>query len=165
MLPKWIARLQMRIIRPLIGGMDTWEDRIVAMPETHKSAPGSPVRFEIMKESIKRGRAGMEREMMHMMPPILLGMRRSMLSLRKNPQQPKNHVPDGFLDELETYARSLDVSSIGYTRVPEQWIFQGKAILHLNAIVLTYGIRRLITYNRGDFERYDEIAIDLAPSD
>jgi epoxyqueuosine reductase QueG len=73
-----------------------------------------------------------------------------MLSLRDNPPLPKSKVPEGFLDELEGYAMSLGVSSIGYTRVPERWIFQGKAILHLNAIMLTMEM--------------DKIRIDTAPS-
>jgi epoxyqueuosine reductase QueG len=42
------------------------------------------------------------------------------------------------------------VSSVGYTRVPERWIFQGKAILHLHAIVLTM--------------KMDKARIDTAPS-
>jgi ferredoxin len=150
MIPKWLAQLQMRMMRPMIGGMDKWEQEIAAMPETHKSVPQSPVRFEIMKEGIKRGSARMEPEMMGIMPPILLGMRKSMRSLHKNPTQPKHQVTNGFLDDLESYARSLDVSSIGYTKVPEQRIFQGKAILHLNAIVLTMEM--------------DKARIDTAPS-
>ena len=149
-LPKWIARFQMRMMRPMIGRMDGWEERVAAMPETHKSVPTSPVRFEIMKEGLKRGHPGIESEMIGIMPPIFLGMRTSMLSLRKNPPQPKTRVPDGFLEELAAYARSLDVASIGYTQVPERWIFQGKAILHLNAIVLTMEM--------------DKVRIDTAPS-
>ena len=46
-------------------------------------------------------------------------------------------MPGGFLSQLEAYAKSIGVSSVGYTKVPEQWIFEGKAILHLNAIMLT----------------------------
>jgi epoxyqueuosine reductase QueG len=84
------------------------------------------------------------------MPPTIMGMRRSMVSLKKNPKQPKTHVPEGFLVDLEQYAKSLGVSSIGYTRVPERWIFQGKAILHLNAIMLTMEM--------------DKVRIDTAPS-
>jgi ferredoxin len=51
---------------------------------------------------------------------------------------------------LERYAESLGVSSIGYTRAPERWIFRGKGILHLNAIVLTMEM--------------DKVRIDTAPS-
>lgn len=141
---------QQRFMMPLIGQMDKWEDRVAAMPETHKSLPGAPVRFEIMKEGIKRGKISMEPELTTIMPPTLLGMRKSMLSLHKNPSHPNSQVPEGFLDELENYARSLGVSSIGYTRVPEKWIFQGKAILHLNAIMLTMEM--------------DKVRIDTAPS-
>jgi NAD-dependent dihydropyrimidine dehydrogenase PreA subunit len=84
------------------------------------------------------------------MPPTILGMWRSMASLKKNPKQPKTRAPEGFLQDLEHYAKSLGVSSIGYTRVPQRWIFQGKGILHLNAIVLTMEM--------------DKVRIDTAPS-
>ena len=108
------------------------------------------MRFEIMKEGMKHGRGGPGQEAAHLMPPTILGMRRSMASLKKNPKQPKTRVPEGFLVDLEHYAKSLSVSSIGYTQVPERWIFQGKVILHLNAIVLTMEM--------------DKVRIDTAPS-
>jgi ferredoxin len=133
-----------------MGQMDALEDGIVAMPEVHRSVADSPVRFEIMKEGMKRGRGGPGQEAAHLMPPTILGMRRSMASLKKNPKQPKTRVPDGFLIGVEQVAKSLGVSSIGYTRVPERWIFQGKAILHLNAIMLTMEM--------------DKVRIDTAPS-
>ncbi len=147
---KLSERVRKSIIGPFVGRIDALEDRIAAMPETHRSVEDSPVRFEIMKEGIKRGTAGMERDLLTIMPPTLMGMRESMVSLRENPPQPKSRVPEGFLAELEDYARSLGVSSIGYTQVPERWIFQGKAILHLNAIVLTMEM--------------DKARIDTAPS-
>ena len=126
-----------KMMMPMMRKMDAWEDRVVTRPETHKSVPGAPVRFEIMKEGLKRGSGEMEPELATIMPGIMMGMRTSMLSLRKNPLHPKIRVPDGLLGELEAYAKSIGVSSVGYTRVPEKWIFEGKAILHLNAIVLT----------------------------
>jgi hypothetical protein len=103
-----------------------------------------------MKEGLKRGKGGMEPELSNIMPGIMLGMRASMLSLRKNPPRPKPRVPEGFLNELEAYAKYIGVSSVGYTKVPEQWIFEGKAILYLNAIMLTMEM--------------DKIRIDIAPS-
>ena len=150
MLMKLMGWVQRRFMMPLIGRIDQWEDRVVAMPETHKSVPDSPVRFEIMKEGMKRGRHGPGREVAHLMPPTILGMRRSMTSLKGNPKQPRTRVPEGFLIDVERYAKSLGVSSVGYAQVPERWIFQGKAILHLNAIVLTMEM--------------DKIRIDTAPS-
>jgi len=47
-------------------------------------------------------------------------------------------------------AKSLGVSSIGYAQAPERWIFQGKGILHLNAIMLTMEM--------------DKVRLDTAPS-
>jgi NAD-dependent dihydropyrimidine dehydrogenase PreA subunit len=137
-MPMKITRwLQQRVMSPLVGRMDVWEERVAAMPGVHKAVPGAPMRFEIMKEGLKRGKTGMEPELTTIMPPILLGMRTSMLSLHKNPSRPKVRVTEGFLKELEAFARALGVSSIGYAHVPAQWIFQGKAILHINAIMLT----------------------------
>ena len=146
-LVKWMQKL---VLGLFIGRIDALEDRVAAMPEAHRSVADSPVRFEIVKEGMKRGRGGPGQEAAHLMPPTILGMRRSMASLKKNPKQPKTRVPDGFLVGVEQVAKSLGVSSIGYTRVPERWIFQGKAILHLNAIMLTMEM--------------DKVRIDTAPS-
>jgi ferredoxin len=137
-------------MKPLVGRIEALENEVAAMPEAYRSVQDSPARFEIMKEGLKRGRRGFGREVAHIMPPTILGMRRSMTSLKKNPKQPKTRVPDGFLPDLERYAKSLGVSSVGYTQTPERWIFQGKGILHLNAIVLTMEM--------------DKVRIDTAPS-
>ena len=143
----WLLRQAMR---PLLGQMNKWEAHAIARPEAHRSVENSPVRFEIMQEKMKRGGAGPDQSLAHYMPGILLGMRTSMLSLRRNPPQPKVLASEGFLDELEGFARSLGTSSIGYTRMPERWIFRGKAVLYLNAIVLTMEM--------------DKARIDTAPS-
>ena len=71
------------------------------------------------------------------MGPTMLGMRESLRSLGKNPDQPKTEAPADLIAGLEAYLLGLGASSVGYTRVPERWIFQNKAILHTNAIVLT----------------------------
>ena len=146
-LTEWFMK---RFMNPMIGSMDRWEEFSVTFPGMNHSVANSPVRFEIMKEGMKRGNHGMESDLATIMPPTILGMRKSMLSLRDNPLHPKSQAPAGFLDELEIYAKSQGVSSIGYTQVPERWIFQGKAILHLNAIMLTMEM--------------DKIRIDTAPS-
>ena len=143
-------RMQKLVLKPLVGRIDAWEGGVAAMPEAHRSVEDSPERFEILKEKIKRQDGGLEPAILRIMPPTIFGVLRSMTSLKENPQQPKTRVPEGFLDDLERYAKSQDVSSIGYTQVPERWIFQGKAILHLNAIVLTMEM--------------DKVRIDTAPS-
>jgi ferredoxin len=150
MAPGFAKKMQNIVLKPLVGRIDEWENGVAEMSEAHRSVEDSPERFEILKEKIKRQDGGLEPAILTIMPPTILGVLRSMRSLKENPQQPKTRIPEGFLDDLERYAKSLDVSSIGYTQVPERWIFQGKAILHLNAIVLTMEM--------------DKVRIDTAPS-
>ena len=62
-----------KMMKPMIGTMDSWEERVVARSDTLKSLPNAPVRFEIMKESIKRGKAQMEPELATIMPGHYVG--------------------------------------------------------------------------------------------
>lgn len=139
-----------KVMPRMLGLIERWEQRVVRRPDSYKAVSDAPVRFEIMKEGLKRGNAGMERELVTIMPGIMLGMRTSMTSLGKNPPRPQPRVPKGFLEDLEAYALEQGASSIGYTQVPEKWIFQGHAILHRNAIMLTMEM--------------DKARIDTAPS-
>lgn len=66
-----------------------------------------------------------------------MGIRRSLKSLDENPRRPRTEAPPELLSGLETYLLGLGASSVGYTQVPERWIFKNKAILHTHAIVLT----------------------------
>ncbi len=58
-------------------------------------------------------------------------------SLKNNPTNPKTIASDDFIKELENYAKSMGIKSIGYTKAPPELIFKGNAILYENAIVLT----------------------------
>ena len=114
------------------------EDQIAEMPGIYRWTEDSPVRFEIMKEGIKRGSGGPGGiRAMRIMGPTMLGMRKSLYSLSKNPSQPKTEAPAKLIADLDAYLLGLGASSVGYTRVPERWIFRDKAILYTNAIVLT----------------------------
>ena len=84
------------------------------------------------------------------MGPTMLGMLKSLRSLKKNPSQPKTEGSLELIEELQRYLLGLGASSVGYTRVPERWIFRNKAILHTNAIVMTMEM--------------DKPRIDTAPS-
>ena len=131
--------------------MYSQEDQIAEMPGVHRWTEDSPVRFEIMKEGIKRGSGGPGgSRSMRIMGPTMLGMRKSLRSLGKNPSQPKTEAPADLIADLEAYLLGLGASSVGYTQVPERWIFQNKAILHTNAIVMTMEM--------------DKPRIDTAPS-
>ena len=47
-----------------------------------------------------------------------------------------------LLLEMEAYTISLGACSLGYSRLPAQWVFQNKAALHPNVIVLTMKMDR-----------------------
>ena len=134
---KLIERIQRKGMTSIIGKIDSLEESIVAMPESHRSVADSPVRFEIMKEGMKRGRRPPRPEVARIVPATIRGVRRSMSTVIKNPKAPHTKISDEFLSTLESYAKSQGLSSIGYTRVPERWIFKNRAILYLNAIMLT----------------------------
>jgi ferredoxin len=121
-----------------IGNLPDLEHRVTEMPGAHLWTEDSPVRFEIMEEGLKRGSGGPGgSRSIRIMGPTMLGVLRSLRSLAKNPSQPKTEAPADVIADLEGYLLGLGASSVGYTRVPERWIFQNKAILHTNAIVLT----------------------------
>jgi epoxyqueuosine reductase QueG len=73
---------------------------------------------------------------------MLLGVNRTIKSIKDNPVQPKTYIDDYLLRELEEYVISLGTCSIGYTQLPAQWVFQNKAALHPNVIVLTMKMDR-----------------------
>jgi predicted nucleic acid-binding protein len=64
-----------------------------------------------------------------------------------------------LLDETEAAANRLQ-DLVGQYKV------RGKTVHDANlvAVMLTHGVRRLITFNRGDFERYAEITVESAPN-
>ena len=60
--------------------------------------------------------------------------RKCVKSVKKNPLNAKKKADKEFFRELETYARKLDISAIGYTKAPREYIF---VLLFKNTIVLT----------------------------
>lgn len=144
-------RLREKMMSNPLFNMYDQEDQLAEIPGVHRWTENSPVRFEIMKEGIKRGSGGPGgSRSLSIMGPTMLGMRESLRSLGKNPSQPKTEAPPELVANLEAHLLGLGTSSVGYTRVPERWIFQNKAILHTNAIVLTMEM--------------DKLRIDTAPS-
>lgn len=61
----------------------------------------------------------------------------SKVSLRDNPQNPKETATKEFIEEFEQYAYSLGVSDMGYIKVVPELVFKDKVGLYSNAIVLT----------------------------
>jgi epoxyqueuosine reductase len=114
------------------------EEGLAARPDVVQAAAGSPVRFEIVHEAMKREQ-GPPRSLQAMphMVGSMYGIWRSLRTVEDNPAQPRTEMPEVELAELEAYARSVGVDDISYARVSETLVFQRKAVLHPNAIVLT----------------------------
>ena len=66
----------------------------------------------------------------------------SLQSVDQNPKVPKVTVTEAFLCELEDYASSLGIGSIGYTHLPREAIFRNKADLFDQVIMLTMEMDR-----------------------
>lgn len=52
----------------------------------------SPVRFEIMQETMKRGKGGPPKRMIPIMIPTLFGIRKTLQTLEDNPTNPKTRA-------------------------------------------------------------------------
>jgi NAD-dependent dihydropyrimidine dehydrogenase PreA subunit len=134
-----LTEIPMKIMRRMnLDVMRRLEDELAARPDTIRSVADSPVRFEIMEEALKRGHGppSSMRAMPHMIGSMS-GIKRSLRTVDENPARPCIHIPQVELFELEEYARSVGVDDIGYARLSEKLVFQHKAVLHQNAIVLT----------------------------
>jgi ferredoxin len=126
------------MLKSPFGNLGDLEHRVTEMEGAHRWTEDSPVRFEIMEESMKRGRGGPGgSRSIKIMGPTMLGILRSLRSLAQNPSQPRTEAEPELIADLEDYLLGLGASSVGYTRVEERWIFRNKAILHTNAIVMS----------------------------
>ncbi len=72
----------------------------------------------------------------------LFNIRKSYKSLKYNPGFVKSYITESELIELETYAKKLGCSQLGYIKVPTEYIYSNKVILFENAIVLTMDMKK-----------------------
>jgi len=135
---------------PLFTGIEHMEDELYTREDTLHATEESPVRFEIIKEGMKRGKGGPPKRLISIMIQTMFGIRRALRSVKDNPAAPKSLADTKLFSEIERRALALGASSIGYTRVPARWVFQNKAILYGNAIILSMEM--------------DKGGIDTAPS-
>jgi NAD-dependent dihydropyrimidine dehydrogenase PreA subunit len=116
------------------------EDDLAQRPGVIHAVPASPRRIEIVAESIQV--EGLHRPVPgfpRCMPHVLSSARDINASLREvadNPAQPLTSMGDRARLGLESFMRSVGIDAFGYTRVPRELIFEGKAVLHAQAIVL-----------------------------
>ncbi|UCE12882.1 MAG: epoxyqueuosine reductase [Candidatus Heimdallarchaeota archaeon] len=105
------------------------------------SEKNSPERFEIVTESLEypfeKTKLFYSVKTMRIMPSNFRNIKKSITSIDQNPSVPQAKIPDHLLQEFHEYAKSLGVSSIGYSKLPRKLIFKNKAVLHDNCIVLS----------------------------
>jgi epoxyqueuosine reductase len=116
------------------------EDELAARPGVVHAAPVSPRRIEIVRESMEV--EGLHRPMPgfpRSMPHVLSSARNIAASLREvddNPADPRTTMDEQERAAFETFMRAVGVDTYGYTKVPPELVFEGKAVLHPNAVVL-----------------------------
>jgi len=101
-------------------------------------APNSPEGMRFPEGIAVSGRLGWHAlKLIVILPYVSKTMyyaRKCVKSVKKNPLNAKKKADKEFFRELETYARKLDISAIGYTKAPREYIF---VLLFKNTIVLT----------------------------
>ncbi len=113
------------------------EDVLAARTDAVHPVASSPVRFDIIQGRLQSTEGGPPIRLLPYMLQCLAGIKESLRSVDTNPLKPKTEASPEFIQQLEAEAFKLGVSSIGYTKVPERWVFQEKAVLFKNAIILT----------------------------
>lgn len=132
--------IQPRLIRPLLKKMAAWEASVVNRPGSLRGGENSPSRFNIIGEGLNLKDdhppvPGFPRSV-----PNLIGsvknIAKSVHDLDKNPADGKKVMDAATLDELRAFAISAGADVVGFTTVPQEWVFQETAVLFDKAIVL-----------------------------
>ncbi len=139
------TRKIMQWIMPL-AALGEREKSVFARDDCIRPLDSAPIQFSFSGGSHRQS-SGMERlkRMVRMFPTmrrigkdILLALD----SLDQNPVEPQTAIDDACLQEFEGYARALGVGTLGYTRLPREALFKGKAIFFNNVIMLAMEMDR-----------------------
>lgn len=76
------------------------------------------------------------------MPGNIIEVKKAYKTMHNNPSNPKNEINDEDLECLKEYTASLGVDKIGFTEVPNSFIFSNKKILYKNVIVLLMEMKK-----------------------
>jgi len=136
------SKLMVKFVNKFFADMAVQEAKLADVPGAVRPNDDSPIRFEIIREKVKLGNDTKSPKVIPVLPKMMLGVNKTITSLKENPSHPKTIIDDQLLRELEKYVFSLGASSIGYTKLPSQWVFQNKAALHPNVIVLSMKMNR-----------------------
>ena len=129
-----------RILKPQLKRMDAWEEKVVDLPGAIRGGENSPVRFNIPREGIKLegdhpplpGFPGSAPQMIG----SVVNIRKSVRDLDRNPTDGKRQIDAETLEDLRDFSVSAGADEIGFTPVPQEWVFKDTAIRYTRAIVL-----------------------------
>ncbi len=165
-----VRRLKRVLMRFILQPTFHLEDDFARRTDVVHAGPASPRRIEIVAESIEveglhRPLPGFPRSLPHALSSAR-SIKRSLREVEDDPAEPRTSMAEGARTKLEAFMRSVGVDAFGYTRVPPDLIFEGKAILHPNAIVLVMEMdkKRMDAAPSPDtavmvHETYDELGI------
>ena len=122
---------------PLFQTALTLEENLGLREDIIRYTDISPTRFDIIRGRLESNEGSPPVRLMPTMLACLSGIKESLETLDENPPQPKTEAGQELITELESEAFRLGASSIGYTKLPRRWIFQDKAVLYDNAIVVS----------------------------
>jgi epoxyqueuosine reductase len=135
-----VRQIKRLLMRRLL--VPTWklEDELAARPGGVHANDASPRRIEIVAESMQveglhRPMPGFPRSLPHVVSSAR-NIRASLTEIEDNPAKPRTTMTEGERADLEAFIRSTAVDTFGYTTVPAELVFEGKAVLHPHAIVL-----------------------------
>jgi epoxyqueuosine reductase len=135
-----VRRTKRLLLRFVLQPTLRLEDELAQRPGVVRAGSRSPRRIEIVAESLQV--EGLHRPVPgfpRCMPYVLSCARDINASLKEvddGPAAGLTSMDDAGRADLEAYMRSLGIPDFGYTRVPPELIFEGKAVLHASAIVL-----------------------------
>jgi len=130
-----------RIIYRFYGKIIEAENSMINVENTIRYSQKAQYRFNIPFGFAERMERGLETKSMNLkMVPIIIanikGIKKSMKDLKKNPPHPSDTISDEILEDIKQYAKAIGIDGIGFTDLEPQYIFQEKAVLFKNAIVL-----------------------------
>lgn len=136
-----VRRFKGLLMRVLLRPTWKLEEELAARPGGVHAVPSSPRRIEIVAESMQveglhRPMPGFPRSLPHVISSAR-NIRASLKEVEDNPTQPRTSMSDTERARLEAFIRSAGVDTFGYATVPPELVFEGKAVLHPHAIVLT----------------------------
>lgn len=121
---------------PLFTSIVNLENSLASRTDVVPSTADSPVRFDIIRGRLEAEGGGPPVRLLPTMLACMNGIKESLQSVDENPLPAKTEASQDLFVELEELAFTLGSSSIGYTKLPRRWVFQDKAVLYDNAIVL-----------------------------